>query len=150
MPSTEIDPRAMDAQAFARLIKRTPAGELDRVLHGDRRRAVLDELVRRMPSAFRADRGAAINAVVHWRVGDRPDGGADCYEFVIAAGRCELSSEPAHPPTLTLSLGAVDFVHLVTGNAQAVLLVMKGRLRARGDLAQTAKLPHLFEVPRPG
>lgn len=148
MPVDELNPATMDPREFARLVKKTPTGELRRMMRSERRTAVLDELFARMPGVFRADQAATINTVIHWNIGDRPDGGVDVYEIVIADGTCRLSAEAALEPKLTLSLGAVDFLNLVTGNAHPVALVMKGKLRTRGDLALTAKFPGLFDIPK--
>lgn len=149
MTVNDTNPALLEPREFARLVKRTPAGELRRLMRGDQRTAVLDELFARMPGVFRADRAGSLDAVIHWRIGDRPDGGVDTYQLVIANGRCELSPRPEAEPALTLSLGAVEFLQLITGNAHPVLLVMRGRLKTTGDLAVTAKFPTLFDIPRP-
>ena len=142
------NPATMDPLEFARLVKRTSTAELLELMTGERRTAVLDELFRRMPDVFRADRAGSLEAVIHWVVGDRPDGVGDRYELSIADGTCRLSDVPAREPRLTLAIGAVDFLHLVTGNAHPVVLVMKGKLRTKGDVALTAKFPSLFDVPK--
>ena len=149
MTVNDTNPALLEPREFARLVKRTPAGELRRLMHGDQRTAVLDELFARMPGVFRADRAGSLDAVIHWRIGDRPDGGVDTYQLVIADGRCELSPRPEAEAALTLSLGAVEFLQLITGNAHPVLLVMRGKLKTTGDLAVTAKFPTLFDIPRP-
>ena len=148
MSLQDADPTTMEPLDFARLVKQAPAAQLHDLMTGPRRTAVLDELVRRMPEAFRADRAGPLEAVIHWVVTDRPDGGADRYELVITAGRCRVSPEPAGEPRLTLTTGGVDFLQLITGNAHPVVLVMKGRLRTRGDVALTAKFPKLFDPPK--
>jgi len=145
----DADPVAMDSLQFARIVKQSSTGALQRVMAGDRRTPVLDELVHRMPDAFRADRAAGLTAVVHWRVGDRPDGGFDTYELLIDDGACVVSPGPSREPRLVLTIGAVDFVRMVTGNTHAVALVMRGKLKSRGDMALTAKFPGLFDTPRP-
>jgi hypothetical protein len=149
MTIQEADPAMMEPREFARLVKRTPAAELRRLVHGERRDVVLGQLIHAMPGVFRADVAGATRAVVHWRIGDRPDGGHDVYQFVIADGVCTVSETPDREPRLTLTLGAVDFLNLVTGNAHAVMLVMRGKLKTSGDLALTAKFPQLFDNPKP-
>lgn len=148
MPADDANPATMEPREFARLVKTTPTSELRQLMRGDKRAAVLDELFARMPGVFRAERARTLEAVVHWNVGDRPDGGSDVYELVISGGRCALSAQPDREPGLTLTLGAVEFLQLVTGNAHPVALVMRGKLRTKGDLALTAKFPSLFDVPR--
>jgi putative sterol carrier protein len=148
MYADEVDPATTDPREYARLVRDTPTGRLRDLMHGSRRTAVLDELFSQMPGVFRADRAAGLEAVVHWSVGDRPDGGVDRYQMVIANGTCELSAVPDRQPRLTLALGAVDFLQLVTGNAHAVALVMRGKLKTTGDLGLTMRFPNLFDPPR--
>jgi hypothetical protein len=145
----DANPAEMDPLTFARLVKGASAHELQQLMRGERRQAVLDELLRQMPGAFRADKAGSLDAVVHWNIADRLDGGSDVYELVISRGTCRLSPSPQHEPQLTLSIGAVDFLRVVTGNAHPVALVMKGRLRTKGELGLIAKFPTLFAVPRP-
>src|SRR5947199_495529 len=126
------DATAMDAKDFARLVKSTPDPELKQVMQSDRRGPILDQIFERMPGLFRPERAATLNTVIHWIIGDRPDGGADTYELVIANGTCELSPKPEHEPKLALTLGAVDFLKVVSGNANPVMLVMTSKLNAKG------------------
>jgi len=149
MAIQDADPATMDPREFARLVKRTPAGELRLLMHGERRDVVLGTLISAMPGVFRADVAGSTEAVVHWRIGDRADGGTDLYELVIADGICTVSDTTDRVPKLTLSLGAVDFLNLVTGNAHPVMLVMRGKLKTSGDLPLTAKFPKLFDHPKP-
>lgn len=142
------DPVLPEPREFARLVKRTSSDELLRLMQSPRRAAVLDELFRRMLTVFRPDRAGSLDAVIHWRIGDRPDGGRDVYELTIAGGTCTVSGTVAREPRLVLTVGAVDFLRLVTGNAHAVVLVMKGKLRTKGDLALSARFPLLFDVPK--
>ncbi|MER7166865.1 SCP2 sterol-binding domain-containing protein [Micromonospora sp. NPDC000207] len=118
-------------------------------MSGGHRHAVLEELFVRMPHVFRADRAGSLQAVVHWRIGDRPDGGSDTYQLVIDGGRCVVSEQPDREPALVLTIGAVDFLAVVTGNAHPVVLAMRGKLRSKGDLGLTAKFPTLFDNPKP-
>ncbi|AVT32370.1 acyl-CoA synthase [Plantactinospora sp. BC1] len=148
MPIEDLDPATLDARELALLVKATPTDELRALMCGSRRRAVLDTVVGRMPGVFRGDRAGGTSAVVHWRIGDGPDGAVDVYEIVIDGGACALSPEPQRQPKLTLTVGAVDFLRMVTGNAHPVTLAMKGKLKTKGDLGLTARFPQLFDIPR--
>jgi hypothetical protein len=141
-------PTLMGTAEFGRLVKSASDVELLQLMRDERRDDVLGEVFRRMPEVFQPSRARGLHAVVHWHVGDRPDGGADHWEVVIADGACTVTQVPEHHPALTLTIGAVDFLRLVTGNAHAVVLVMRGRLRTRGDVALTAKFPGLFVPPK--
>lgn len=149
MSISNVSPARMEPREFARLVKRTPTAELAQLMGGPRRQVVLDELVAGMVSVFRPEMAGALDAVVHWQIGGRPDGTVDVYEIVVSNGTCELSPAPSRQPRLTLSLDAVDYLNLVTGNAHPVLLVMRGRMKTKGDMRLSAKFPSLFANPKP-
>ena len=138
----------VDPKKFSQLVKGASNDQLATLMRSDMREKVLAEIFGRMPSLFRADRAGATNAVVHWTVGDRADGGSDTYELVIANGACELSATPTHDPKLALTLGGVDFLKVVSGNANPVMLFMTGKLKAKGDLGLAAKIGDLFDIPK--
>jgi putative sterol carrier protein len=142
------DASGMDAKEFAQLVKSAPDAELKQVMQSDRRGPILDQIFERMPGLFRPERAASLNAVIHWIIGDRPDGGADTYELVIANGTCELSPKPEHEPKLALTLGAVDFLKVVSGNANPVMLFMTSKLKAKGDLGLAANIANYFDIPK--
>jgi putative sterol carrier protein len=139
---------SVDPKQFAQLVKNTPDAKIKEVLQSDQRGKILDEIFGRMPTLFRADRAGSTNAVIHWNVGDRPDGGADTYELVIADGACTLSPSPQHDPKLSLNLGAVEFLKVVTGTGNPVMMFMTGKLKAKGDLGLAANIANLFDIPK--
>jgi putative sterol carrier protein len=139
-----------DPKQFAVLVKSASSEQLTALIKSDQREKVLSEIFGRMPALFRADRAGTTNAVVHWTIGDRGDGGTDTYELVIENGTCELSSTPTRDPKLALSVGGADFLRVVTGNANAVMLFMTGKLKAKGDLGLAAKIGDLFDIPKAG
>jgi len=140
--------QSLDPKQFAQLVKSASADQLAEVMKSDQRKAVLDEIFRRMPTLFRADRAGSTNAVIHWNIGDRPDGGVDTYELVIADGTCTLSESPEREPKLSLTLGAVDFLKVVSGNGNPVMMFMTGKLKAKGDLGLAANIANLFDIPK--
>jgi putative sterol carrier protein len=147
----EFDPAtfaSLEPKEFAQLVKSTPDATLKEVLQSDLRGKILDEIFSRMPGLFRPDRAGSTNAVIHWSVGDRPDGGADTYELVIADGKCALSPTPDNDPKLTLSLGSVEFLKIVTGSGNPVGMFMTGKLKAKGDLGLAANVANLFDIPK--
>jgi putative sterol carrier protein len=139
---------SVDPKQFAQLVKDTPADKLKGVMQSDQRGKALDAIFARMPTLFRPDRAGSTNAVIHWNIGDRPDGGVDTYELVIADGACTLSPEPANDPKLSLTVGAVDFLKIVSGNGNPVMLFMTGKLKAKGDLGLAANIANLFDIPK--
>lgn len=148
---TEFDPAtfsAVDPKQFAQLVKSTPDAKLAEVMKGDVRGKILDEVFGRMPSLFRADRAGSTNAVIHWSITDRPDGGVDTYEVVIENGACRVSDTPERDPKLSLTMGPVDFLKIVSGSANPVMMFMTGKLKAKGDLGLAANIANLFNLPK--
>jgi putative sterol carrier protein len=139
---------SVDPKQFAQLVKSASNDQLAAVMSGERRDKVLGAVFSRMPQLFRADRAGNTNAVVHWSIGDGPDGRVDTYELVIADGKCTLSPHPEHEPKLALSLGGVEFLKVVSGNANPVMMFMTGKLKAKGDLGLAAKIGDLFDIPK--
>lgn len=147
----DIDPSSfsnVDPKQFAALVKSTPDAQLKELMQGEGRDKILSEIFSRFPSLFRADRAGSTNAVIHWVVGDRPDGGADTHEVVIADGVCTVSESPEHDPKLSLNMGAVDFLKVVSGAGNPMMMFMTGKLKAKGDLSLAASIANLFDIPK--
>jgi len=138
----------VEPKQFAQLVKSTPDGQLAEIMNGDQRGKILDSIFARFPELFRADRAGATNAVIHWNVTGRPDGGQDTYELVIANGTCVLSQAPEHDPKLAVTVGPVDFLKVVSGNGNPMMMFMTGKLKAKGDLGLAANIPQLFDIPK--
>jgi len=148
------DPADFDANKnltpaeFAKLVKETPDSELATIMEGDRRKTVLDGIFERMPESFRADRAAATTATIHWTITGGPNG-SDTYEVRIADGKCETSSTPTtDKPKLAVTVAPVDFVKVVSGNGNPVMMFMTGKLKATGDLGLAANIQNLFAIPK--
>lgn len=139
---------SVDPKQFAQIVKSASADQIKAVMQGEQRGKVLDAIFTRMPTMFRADRAGSTNAVIHWNVGDRPDGGVDTYELVIADGKCTLSPEPVNDPKLSLTMGASDFLKVVSGIGNPVMMFMTGKLKAKGDLGLAANIANLFDIPK--
>ncbi|MEV6366273.1 SCP2 sterol-binding domain-containing protein [Micromonospora musae] len=148
---TDFDPANfanVGPKEFAQLVKSTPDDKIAQVMSGDLRGKVLGEVFNRMPSLFRADRAGSTNAVIHWDITGRPDGGSDTYEVVIENGVCTVNETPQREPKLTLTMGPVEFLKIVSGGANPVMMFMTGKLKAKGDLGLAANIANLFDIPK--
>jgi putative sterol carrier protein len=144
----QFDIASMEPAEFAKLVKSTPDKKLAEVMSGEHRAAVLDEIFGRFPRQFRADRAGSTNAVIHWTVGGGPGGASDTYQVVIENGTCTSSAEADRDPRLSINVGAVDFLKLVSGNGNPMMMFMTGKLKAKGDLGLAAKIADLFALPK--
>ncbi|MDM4721879.1 SCP2 sterol-binding domain-containing protein [Micromonospora sp. WMMA1363] len=148
---TDFDPANfanVGPKEFAQLVKSTPDDKIAEVLSGDLRGKILSEVFGRMPQLFRADRAGSTSAAIHWNITGRPDGGTDTYEVAIADGACTVNETPQHDPKLSLTMGPVEFLKIVSGGANPVMMFMSGKLKAKGDLGLAANIANLFDIPK--
>jgi putative sterol carrier protein len=137
----------IDAEQYAALVAGASDEDLERGLT-ENRDLLLDQIFKRMPERFRADRAGDLDTVIEWRVGGRPDGGADRWQLTIRNGACTVVPDGDEEPTVTFTIEPVDFVKLITGNASGPMLFTFGKLKIRGDLLLAARVQSFFEVPR--
>ena len=137
---------SIDPKQFATIVKNATTDQINTALEGDMRDKVLNEIFGRMPSLFRADRAGNTSTVIHWTIADGAR--VDTYELVIADGKCVLSPTPEHEAKLALTLGQADFLKVVSGSANPVMMFMTGKLKAKGDLGLAAKIADLFDIPK--
>ncbi|EWM66630.1 MULTISPECIES: SCP2 sterol-binding domain-containing protein [Micromonospora] len=148
---TDFDPANfanVGPKEFAQLVKSTPDAKIAEIMSGESRGKILSEVFNRMPTLFRADRAGATNAVIHWNITGRPDGGTDTYEIVIENGACTVSETATRDPKLSLTMGPVEFLKIVSGGANPVMMFMTGKLKAKGDLGLAANIANLFDIPK--
>jgi len=150
MSDEQIDTSVVGAEEFARSIAQTPDNQLAEGMAGPLRGQILAEVFKRMSEYAKPDKIGAVEAVVHWRIGGRTDGGEDVFETVIRNGTVTVSEEPAATPRLTMRVGGVDFLKLVTGNQSGPGLFMTGKLKLEGDIMFAAGLASMFRVPGGG
>jgi putative sterol carrier protein len=112
------------------------------------RKAVLDEIFRRMAEHVEPEKAKGVEAVVHWKILDRPGGGEDVYETVLKDGTCEVSESAEGQPRVTFIVKPVEFLKLVSGAVAGPQLFMTGGLKIEGDLMFAAQMASLFRVPQ--
>lgn len=147
----ELSPEipAIDPAQFAGLVQGATDDQL-REGFATNRELILGEIFRRMPERFNSERAGGVDAVVEWRIRDRPDGGYDSWHLIIRGGGCQVIEGPAEAPTVTYEINPVDFIRLITGNASGPKLFLFGKLKIRGDLVLGARMPTLFSIPAAG
>jgi putative sterol carrier protein len=148
MSTPAIDTASVDPVEFARQVGSLPDKDLEALMTSELRGDVLQEIFQRMVAHFRPERAEGTDAVVHWKILDRPGGGYDLHEIVIADGTCAHHLPPEAEPTLTLRVKPVDFLKIITNNANPTMLFFRGRLKVQGDLPLAARLAQLFSIPK--
>jgi putative sterol carrier protein len=148
---TDFNPESFGSigpKEFAALVKSTPDSKIAEVMQSESRTKILDEVFNRMPTLFRADRAGDTQAVIHWNITGGPDGGTDSYETVIENGTCTVTDTPAREPKLAMTMDAVTFLKVVSGDGNPMMLFMTGKVKAKGDLGLAANIAKLFDIPR--
>ena len=79
---------------------------------------------------------------------DADGGGTDTYEVVIENGTCFTSETAERDPKLSLTMGPVEFLRIVSGSGNPVMMFMTGKLKAKGDLGLAASIQNLFDMPK--
>ena len=133
---------------FAQLVKSTPDSQIAELMSGDSRGKILDEVFGRMPTLFRADKAGNTAAVIHWILTGGPGGASDTYETVIENGACTVTSQPAREPKLAMTMDPVNFLKVVSGDGNPMMMLMTGKIKAKGDLALAALVAKLIDITK--
>ena len=144
----EIDPAAVDPEAFVKAIAETPEDQLAAGMADEQvRTLVLDGIFSQMAEHFHGEKAGHTEAVIEWQILDRPGGGHDRYQVVVTGGTCSVEKDGEHAPRVTFKLKPVDFLKLVSGNAGGPTMFMTGKLKIDGDLMFAAGVQSLFRIP---
>ena len=139
-------PPSLDAGQFATLVAQASDEDLARGL-SENGEMVLEEVFRRMPEHFRAERAGDLEAIVEWRI-RTGEGDPHGWQLAIRHGSCRVERDGRAEPAVTFSVGGVDFLRLITGNASGPMLFTFGKLKIRGDLLLAARFQGFFDLPR--
>jgi putative sterol carrier protein len=137
----------IDAEQYAALVAGASDEDLERGM-AENRDLILDQVFNRMAEHFRADKAGDLDAVIEWRIRGGADGGKDRWQLAIRDGACSVVRNGDEEPTVTLTIGPVEFLKLITGNANGPMMFTFGKLKVRGDLLLAARIQSFFEVPR--
>jgi putative sterol carrier protein len=143
----QVDFSSFDPAQVAGTISSVTDEQLRDALSGPQREAIIGEVFRRMEAHFKPSSADGVEAVIHWKITGRSDGGFDHYEVVLRNGTCRTTTDTLHEPRVTLALDGFDFMRLVTGNAAGPMLFMSGKLKIEGDLMFSTQIQSMFTIP---
>ncbi len=141
------DLAAVSAEDFAALVANASDDQLAEAMKGPQRDIVLPEIFARMAEHLDPAKAKGHDAVVHFQILDRPDGGYDEFELIVHDGVCDVSETPSEEPRVTLKVDPVGFLKLITNQASGPGLFMTGKLKIEGDLMYAPQIASLFRVP---
>ncbi len=108
---------------------------------------LIGEIFRRFPERI-SEEGRRVSGAIKWKITGREDGGADRWFLVLENGEARTGRDLDVKPRVTLTMDALTFLQVVTGNANPVELFVRRKLKVRGDLLFAARMERLFSVPR--
>jgi putative sterol carrier protein len=135
----------IDPVAFSAIVKDASEDELAELMRGEHREAVLDEIFARMPARLKPNAAAGVDAVLHWRIGGRPDGGDDVYEVTVRDGACQIDKSPSQQPQVTFKVRPAAFLRLIAGATNGMKLVLARKLSVEGDIQLAMRTERLFD-----
>ena len=139
------EPADVPPDQFAALVREASDEQLEQGMR-ENREVLLGEIFRRMPEQLDPARAEGVDAVVEWQI-TRPDGEPDRWQLTIREGRCTAAGGAETDPDVSLRVGPVDFVKLITGVENGPKMFVFGRLRIRGNLMLAARMQGWFRMP---
>ena len=101
------------------------------------------ESFEQMSSRFKADRAAGTSAVIQYDVSGE---GGGTWNAVIKDGTCTVTAGVATNPSLTLQIGAQEWLDMLSGKQNGQMLFMSGKLKIKGDMGLAMKLGSMFQM----
>ncbi|MFX4287755.1 SCP2 sterol-binding domain-containing protein [Janibacter sp. G349] len=148
----DLDPSTFDTmspQEFAKTVAQMSDKEVSEVMRGEHRGAILGAVFARFPELFRPDKAKGASGTVQFRITGGPEEQPhDTYEIVVGDGTCTVSPEPGSDYDASLMMAPPEFVKMATGRGNPTMLVMRGKIKVKGDIALAAKFPSLFDIPK--
>ncbi|MEO7269423.1 MAG: SCP2 sterol-binding domain-containing protein [Knoellia sp.] len=148
---TYLDPTTfarMDPAEFAATVKTLSDKEINELMGGEHRQTILDAIFERFPTLFNPEKAKGADARVNWRITGGPGGTDDTYAVVVKDGACSVEKCPTEEPKTSIMLGPAEFAKLITGSGNPTMMVMMGKIKARGDLSAAMAFQNWFDTPK--
>jgi putative sterol carrier protein len=134
-----------DVTEITEMIRTTSDADLRKLIEIEHfREGAVDAILDRFAEFSDADRLAEIEGVVRFEL-VRSKKEKDCHTTRLARGTVTL--DPEATPDVVISADIVDFVRLVTGESNAALLYLGGRLRIEGEEMLALAVGTVFTAP---
>ncbi len=112
---------------------------------------MLDGIFWQMPKQLDVRQAKGVKTSIRWCLTGRADGEVDTYQLEIDNGRARTARGSDGPdPVLTITMDAVEFLRLISGNSDPMQAYFKGRMQLAGDVMVAAKIASLFRMPGAG
>ncbi|MDV6011053.1 alkyl sulfatase C-terminal domain-containing protein [Haloechinothrix sp. LS1_15] len=149
-----VELSSLSTESFVNLVARASKDQLKRITEDTELRTFfLEEIFRRMSDHLIESKSRGVSLTLSWRFtdGDDADEGGEYqrYQTVIEDGVCVSGEDLGRVPDTTLTMSALDFMRVATGNAAVAPMFITGRVRVKGDYSLAAMLSSYFDIPKP-
>ncbi len=144
------DAPAYMADGFGRVVHNAPPERLEQLMRSPARKPALDGIFWQMPKQVNPEVAKDMTTTIRWRITGRPDDGVDVYQLEVDKGQVKTVKGESGDPKLTVTMDAVEFLKLASGNLDPMQAYFKGRIELTGDIMVAAKLAQLFKMPGGG
>ncbi len=101
----------------------------------------VEELMKKMPEAFLADKAEGVDAVIQFHLGDGGD-----WICTIRDQTCTAEQGVTEDPNLTLTAEAGDYIDMITGALNPMSAIATKKVILKGDLNLAMKYMNLFAL----
>ncbi len=145
------DAPAQLAEGFGRLVRDASPERLEQLMRSPARKPLLDGIFWQMPKQLDVKQARGVKTSIRWCLTGRADDGVDTYQLEIDNGGARTIRGTGGPdPVLTITMDAVEFLRLISGNSDPMQAYFKGRMQLAGDVMVAAKIASLFRMPGGG
>ena len=143
----QVDLSSVDPEQTARMIAQLSDEQLREGLSGPQREAILAEVFARMGEHFKPGSAHGVDAVVHWKITGRPDGGYDHWEVVMRDRECTATNEPQLGGARHPDLGRGGLHEAGDRKRRRPDAVHEWQAEIEGDLMFTTQIQAMFRLP---
>lgn len=105
----------------------------------------VSEIMEKIPAAFAGGESRDLSAVVHFKFTGAEPGE---WNATIQDGACRVAQGlPRSRPTISVVADSSDFVKIASGELDATMAYMEGKIKVAGDLLLVPRLIKLFKLP---
>jgi putative sterol carrier protein len=103
----------------------------------------IEQLMHRMPKAFKPEVAEGVNAVIQYHLT-----GEEAGDWIVRIqdGQCTVEQGVAENPNMTMTADSQEYKDVITGKMNGMTAFMQGKLKLAGDLNLAMKLPNYFKM----
>ena len=101
----------------------------------------VEDLMKKMPDAFLAEKAEGVDAVIQFHLGEGGD-----WVCTIRDQACTAEPGTTDDPNLTLTAEAGDYIDMITGELNPMTAIATKKVVLKGDLNLAMKYMNLFAL----